>query len=86
MSGIDRSQEWMDRAKSHLIRASLSPKPKGVLYEDLCYDCQQSAEKVMKAALGRERTFPEPIPSISCSIFCVNPGWKSRPFSTSYPT
>ena len=48
----DRSSaaEWLKRAKSNLIR-SKEPKPEGVLFEDLCFDAQQAAEKALKALL-----------------------------------
>jgi HEPN domain-containing protein len=42
--------DWLARAKSNLVRAS-SPKPEGVLWEDLCFDAQQAAEKALKALL-----------------------------------
>jgi HEPN domain-containing protein len=42
--------DWLARAKSNLARAS-SPKPEGVLWEDLCFDAQQAAEKSLKAML-----------------------------------
>lgn len=42
--------DWLARAKSNLARAS-SPRPEGVLWEDLCFDAQQAAEKSLKAML-----------------------------------
>ncbi|MDO8871680.1 MAG: HEPN domain-containing protein [Methanoregula sp.] len=51
MSGRRRSPdnpaEWLGRAKSSLI-LSLAKTP-GVLYEDLCFQAQQAAEKALKA-------------------------------------
>jgi len=41
---------WIIRAKSNLIRAKL-PKIEDVLWEDLCFDAQQAAEKALKAVL-----------------------------------
>lgn len=38
---------WLTRARSNLIRAQ-QPKPEGVLWEDLCFDAQQAAEKALK--------------------------------------
>ncbi len=43
--------EWLRRAKSNLTRASGAAKPADVLYEDLCFDAQQCAEKAIKAVL-----------------------------------
>lgn len=45
--------DWLERAKSNLTRAR-QPKPKGVFYEDLCFDAQQAAEKAIKALLIAE--------------------------------
>lgn len=42
--------EWLRHAESHLIRARV-PKPEGVLWEHLCFDAQQAAEKALKAVL-----------------------------------
>ncbi len=39
-------QKWLKRAKSNLVRAK-QPKPEEVYYEDLCYDAQQSVEKLL---------------------------------------
>lgn len=41
-------QKWLKRAKSNLVQAK-QPKPEEVYYEDLCYDAQQSVEKLLKA-------------------------------------
>ena len=45
----DNPQEWLNRAKSNLIRARAEIK--GVYLEDLCFDAQQAAEKAVKAVL-----------------------------------
>lgn len=37
--------EWLARARSNLVRASL--KMPGVYLEDLCFDAQQAAEKAL---------------------------------------
>lgn len=50
-------QEWLARARSNLVRASL--KVPGVYLEDLCFDAQQAAEKALKAVCLRFRVpFP----------------------------
>ncbi len=46
--------DWLKRAKSNLIRAK-QPKPEEVLWEDLCFDTQQAAEKALKAVLVTRR-------------------------------
>jgi HEPN domain-containing protein len=43
--------EWLKRAHSNLERAGAGKTSDGVLYEDLCYDCQQAVEKSLKAFL-----------------------------------
>jgi HEPN domain-containing protein len=47
---VGTPHDWLRRAKSNLIRAK-QPKPEEVLWEDLCFDTQQAAEKALKAAL-----------------------------------
>lgn len=47
---IGTPQEWLKRAKSNLARAR-QPKADGVIWEDLCFDAQQVAEKSIKALL-----------------------------------
>lgn len=42
--------DWLRRARSNLARAR-QEKPDEVLYEDLCFDAQQAAEKAIKALL-----------------------------------
>ena len=43
--------EWFKRAKSNLERAKLGKTSEDILYEDLCFDCQQTVEKAIKALL-----------------------------------
>jgi len=49
-SQIGTPVEWLERAKSNLIRAK-QPKPEGVFWEDLCFDTQQAVEKALKDML-----------------------------------
>lgn len=44
----ESAQEWLRRARSNFVRASLT-KPAEVYWEDLCFDAQQAAEKALKA-------------------------------------
>lgn len=44
-------REWIRRAKSNLERAKAGQVSKDILFEDLCFDCQQSVEKALKAML-----------------------------------
>ncbi len=51
--------EWLRRARSNLERARVGRISEEILYEDLCFDCQQSAEKALKALLiGLDKEFP----------------------------
>ncbi len=43
-------QEWLARAKSNLALAKVE-KPEETVWEDLCYNAQQAAEKAVKAVL-----------------------------------
>ncbi|MFQ6079778.1 MAG: HEPN domain-containing protein [Thermodesulfobacteriota bacterium] len=57
--------EWMKRARSNLERAKVGRISDAIMYEDLCFDCQQAAEKSIKALLiSRDKKFP-PIHSIA---------------------
>lgn len=44
-------REWLRRARSNLARARADRNVPDVILEDLCYDCQQAAEKTLKALL-----------------------------------
>jgi HEPN domain-containing protein len=53
----DDPREWLNRARSNLIRARQTAA--GVYLEDLCFDAQQAAEKAIKAVfIHRGETFP----------------------------
>ena len=55
----ENPKEWMRRAKSNLVRAQ-QPKPDEAIWEDLCFDAQQAAEKAIKAVLvKRQVDFPK---------------------------
>ncbi len=57
--------EWLRRARSNLERAKAGKIRDEILYEDLCFDCQQSVEKAIKALLiSIDKEFP-PIHSIA---------------------
>ncbi len=43
--------EWLRRAKSNLRRASGPKDHPDIMYEDLCFDAQQAAEKAIKGLL-----------------------------------
>jgi len=52
--------EWLRRARSNLARARAGRSSPEVLYEDLCFDAQQAAEKAIKALLVEHKmSFPK---------------------------
>jgi HEPN domain-containing protein len=55
----DDPREWLRRALGSLAHARDPRTSAGVLYEDLCFDAQQAAEKAIKALLiSRSVDFP----------------------------
>lgn len=44
-------KQWLIRSRSNLDRARSGKIQKTILYEDLCFDCQQAGEKSLKALL-----------------------------------
>jgi len=50
---------WLSRAKANLTLAEKGGRLKGVVYEDLCFNAQQAAEKALKAVcLAQNLDFP----------------------------
>jgi HEPN domain-containing protein len=47
----ENSQVWLRYALSNLERARLGKETENILYSDICFDCQQAAEKSLKAIL-----------------------------------
>jgi HEPN domain-containing protein len=67
-------QEWLRRARSNLARARDDSGVPEVLYEDLCFDAQQGAEKALKAVLvSQSIDFPK-VHSISHLIDILEKG------------
>lgn len=48
------AREWLRRARSNLALAQ-QPKPPEAVWEDLCFDAHQAAEKAVKAVLVRRQ-------------------------------
>jgi len=44
-------KRWLDRSRSNLERARIDNYSRYILYEDMCFDCQQSVEKAIKSLL-----------------------------------
>jgi len=47
----DDPREWLNRARSNLAVAECAANIPDVFFEDLCFNCQQAAEKAFKALL-----------------------------------
>lgn len=47
----DPWEPWVRRARSNLARAKQGRQCEDILYEDLCFDAQQAAEKCLKGLL-----------------------------------
>ena len=47
----DDSKIWLARAESSFAHAKVGRVSKKIMYEDLCFNCQQAAEKAIKAIL-----------------------------------
>jgi HEPN domain-containing protein len=48
---IELFRDWIKRAHSNFARAKAGKITDDILYEDICFDCQQCAEKALKALL-----------------------------------
>ena len=60
MKNLDKANEWLQRAKSNMARAKAGKVSPDILYEDLCYDAQQAAEKAFKSVcIIHEIVFPK---------------------------
>ncbi len=54
------AQAWLLRAKSNLNLAKKGGRLKGILFEDLCFNAQQAAEKALKSVcLAKGLEFPK---------------------------
>ena len=51
MKNQSNFDSWLKRAKSNLDIAKGGKLTDDIMYEDLCYECQQSAEKSLKGLL-----------------------------------
>lgn len=51
MKKTENALSWIKRAESNLAKAGVGRSDEKILYEDLCFDCQQAVEKSLKALL-----------------------------------
>ncbi len=67
---------WLGRAESNLARARLGRQSEDILYEDICFDAQQAAEKALKGLLPRvDQSTLSPVRQrslnvLDCSLQC----------------
>ena len=60
MKNSELAEVWLKRAISSLEKAKIGKISDALFYEDLCFDCQQAAEKALKALLiARNVNFPK---------------------------
>jgi len=60
MRNPEKAKEWLQRAKSNMARAKWGKVSPDILYEDLCYDAHQAAEKALKSlCILHEIVFPK---------------------------
>jgi HEPN domain-containing protein len=60
MKNRELVEGWLKRARSNLERAKAGKTSKEILFEDLCFDCQQAVEKSLKALLIHlNKVFPK---------------------------
>ena len=75
--------EWLRHARSNLSRCRADRRLPDVLFEDLCFDAQQAAEKAIKAVLvSREGASRRPTISPSCCDLVAATGSRCRPRSS----
>ncbi len=56
---------WLVRARSNISRARMGKCSSDIMFEDLCYDCEQAAEKALKGLLILKGIVPPQTHSIA---------------------
>ncbi|MCX6683245.1 MAG: HEPN domain-containing protein [Methanoregula sp.] len=51
MKNRSLADTWLVRARSNIARARQGKSAPDIVYEDLCFDCEQAAEKALKGLL-----------------------------------
>ena len=64
MKNTELADAWLRRAVSSMEKARIGKISDALFYEDLCFDCQQAAEKALKALLIYVGTPPDEIESV----------------------
>ena len=58
MKNRSLADTWLVRARSNIARARQGKSAPDIMYEDLCFDCEQAAEKALKGLLILKRIVP----------------------------
>lgn len=62
MKNRSLADTWLVRARSNIVRARQGKSVPDIMYEDLCFDCEQAAEKALKCLLILRGIVPPRIP------------------------
>ena len=68
MKNRSLAETWLVRARSNLSRAREGKSTPDIVYEDLCFDCEQAAEKSLKGLLILKGIVPPQTHSLSLLI------------------
>jgi HEPN domain-containing protein len=68
MKNLSLAEQWIIRARSNISRARQGKNAPDIMYEDLCFDCEQAAEKSLKGLLILNDIVPPQTHSLSLLI------------------
>ncbi|MFZ1897479.1 HEPN domain-containing protein [Methanoregula sp.] len=68
MKNRSLAETWLVRARSNLSRARQGKSTPDIVYEDLCFDCEQAAEKALKGLLILKGIVPPQTHSLALLI------------------
>ena len=71
MKNRSLAETWLVRARSNLARARQGKSASDILYEDLCFDCEQAAEKALKGLLILKEIVPPQTHSLALLVEAV---------------
>jgi HEPN domain-containing protein len=65
MKNRSLADTWLVRARSNISRARQGKNAPDIVYEDLCFDCEQAAEKALKGLLILNNIVPHQTHSLA---------------------
>lgn len=68
MKNRSLADTWLVRARSNIARARQGKNAPDIVYEDLCFDCEQAAEKALKGLLILKGIVPPQTHSLALLI------------------